>query len=198
VASRPGKPLTLVANSASWLRLSRSSATGRKSRHRQETLCPGTIVIVGALRSLDWGKQISIGLREIASSLIVSSLVGLRSQSTWGPSAALFVKFVSISCSGASESRRRQQSNENARLCQKSLNGSKLSFTCPSPAIGSRRSILARRRNLPPDGVGCFVGFGNNVAELNFRPATKVRNSDRILQPINRRSRFRISHSTVV
>jgi hypothetical protein len=98
------------------------------------------------------------------------------------PSAALFVTSVSITCSGASESRRRHQPNENARLCQKSLNGSKLSFTCPSPAMGSRRSILVRRRNLPPDGVGCFVGFGNNVAKLNFWPPTKVRNSDRIVQ----------------
>jgi hypothetical protein len=97
------------------------------------------------------------------------------------PSAALFVKSVSITCSGASESRRRHQPNENARLCQKSLNDSKLSFTCPSPTMGSRRSILARRRNLPPDGVGCFVGFGNNVAKLHFWPP-KVRNSDRIVQ----------------
>jgi hypothetical protein len=50
-------------------------------------------------------------------------------------SAALFVNSVSITCLGASESRRRQQPNENARLCQKSLEGSKLRFTCPTTAI---------------------------------------------------------------
>ena len=40
------------------------------------------------------------------------------------------------------------------------------SITQGLPPSSSRRSIGARRRNLRPDGVGCFVGFGRSALSL--------------------------------
>jgi hypothetical protein len=51
----------------------------------------------------------------------------------------------------------------------------------------SRRLIPVRRRNLRPDGVGCFAGFGSSASSsLRCGGPTMVLSSDRVAQPRGR------------
>ena len=53
----------------------------------------------------------------------------------------------------------------------KEFKSSKLSFTGPSPAIGNRRWIAMRRRNLPLTGDGWFVERASSGASRSSYPA---------------------------